>query len=167
MTTYRFGGEQLTGLAALLGVRAGLVALANRFCREAWGCATFDEEEALTDRFLSEFMARIAACFAREEELMAEYYYAAGEEHRAEHDAFTAQLYTLRRRHKLGEPAMSIEIFQAVRDWFLTHWEDADGRLFPFLERVAMFSTIDEGRLPAENENGRDLYGRAEASAVN
>ena len=167
MTTYRFGGERITGIAALLCLRAGLVSLANRFYREARSCTTFDEEEELTDRFLSQFMEKITACFAWEEELMTECYYAAGEDHREEHGEFTARLYALRRRHMLGEPAMAIEIFQEVRDWFLTHWEDADGRLFPFLDRTTMFCAAEAGGPDPETEKDRNYCGPAEAFLVN
>jgi hemerythrin len=136
MTTYRFGGETAMGMAALANRRAGLVSLANRFYRQARDCHSFDEEEELTSRFLSKFMEGIFGCFACEEELMAATYYPDREDHRQEHDDFIEQLYALRRRHKLGEPVMAIEIFFAVRDWFLDHWEYADGRLLPYLDRT-------------------------------
>lgn len=165
MTTYRFGGD-FTGIAALLCLRASLVSLANRFYREARNCSTFDEEEELTGRFMSQFMEKIAACFTREEELMSDYYYADSEDHREEHDDFTARLYALRRRHKLGEPAMSIEIFQEVREWFLGHWEDADGRLFPFLDRAALFASSGAGAATG-NSKDRSLYGPVKVSAAN
>jgi hemerythrin-like metal-binding protein len=139
MTTYIFGGETVTGVAALNGMRAGLVSMANRFYRQALDCQTFDEDEELTSGFLSRFMDGMASCFACEEELMAESFYPDREEHQQEHDDFIDKLYAVRRRHKLGEPAMALEIFQEVREWFLSHWEYADGRLLPFLDRTEMF----------------------------
>jgi hemerythrin len=165
MTTYRFGGERLTGIAALLGQRAGLVSLANRFYREARDCSTLDAEDELTSRFLCQFMERIAACFAREEELMSETFYRDGEDLKEEHGDFTARLYALRRRHKLGEPAMAIEIFQEVREWFLTHWEDADGRLFPYLDRVVMLGAVSTGG-PTTVGDDRGLYGSAKVTVA-
>ncbi|HWQ61286.1 MAG TPA: hemerythrin family protein [Negativicutes bacterium] len=165
MTTYRFGGERLTGIAALLGLRAGLVSLANLFYREARDCSTFYEEDELTSRFLSQFMEGSAACFACEEELMSETFYRDSEDHKDEHGDFTARLYALRRRHKLGEPAMAIEIFQEVREWFLTHWEDADGRLFPYLDRVVMLGAVSTGGPTAVGDD-RGRYGSAEVTAA-
>lgn len=167
MTTYRFGGDTVTGIAALNDKRAGLVSLANRFYRKALDCQTFDEEEELTSRFISQFMQEIAVCFACEEEMMAACYYSDREDHQQEHDEFTARLYALRRRHKLGEPAMSIEIFQEIREWFLSHWEYADGRLFPFFDRIAMFSAMSSGNGAAVPAGSRDVYGPAETSPVN
>lgn len=142
MTTYRFGGETVTGGAALSGMRAGLVNMANRFYRQAYECQTFEEEEELTGSFLSRFMEGMTSCIACEEEMMAESFYPDREEHQQEHDDFIDRLYAVRRRHKLGEPAMAFEIFQEVREWFLSHWDYADGRLLPFLDPTEMFRTV-------------------------
>lgn len=138
MTTCRWGGDTDTGLTGLFGVRAGLISLANGFYRRAMDCQTFEAEYDLTSEFLGEFMARVAEYFRREEELMATYRYPYTEEHIEEHEAFTARLYSLRRRHKRGEPAMSVEIFQAVRDWAGSHVEEEDAVRDRYLERVAL-----------------------------
>ena len=138
MTTFRFGGDRAEGLASLQSQRSGLIRLANGFYRQALVCGTFDAEYDLTSEFLRVFMARIADCFNDEEEMMAECRYPYREEHREEHEAFTAVLYALRRRHKRGGPAMSVEIFQVIREWAESHGDDADDSRDCYLARVVL-----------------------------
>lgn len=167
MTTYRFGGKTVTGVAALNGMRDSLVSLANHYYRQARDCQTFDEEEALTSWFLSRFMDGIAACFAYEEEMMTASFYPDREDHQQEHDGFIDRLYAVRRRHKLGEPAMAFEIFHEIREWFLSHGEFADGRLWSFLERTEMFRVLSCDNAPSGSPGKAVMYGQAEVSSAN
>ncbi len=166
MTTFRLGGETVTGVAALYGMRNRLVNMANRFYRQALDCQSFDEEEELTSSFLSSFMEGMAACLACEEEMMAESFYPDREEHQQEHDDFIGKLYAVRRRHKLGEPAMAFEIFHEVREWFLSHWEYADGRLLPFLDRTEMFRASGFAGAASGPAGKTAAYASAEPSHV-
>ncbi|MDR7868481.1 MAG: hemerythrin family protein [Sporomusaceae bacterium] len=167
MTTYIFGGENVTGVAVLNGMRAGLVDLANRFYRQALDCQTFDEQEELTSGFLRMFMDGMAECLACEEEMMAESFYPDREEHQQEHDDFIDKLYAMRRRHKLGESAMAVEIFHEVREWFLSHWEYADGRLLLFLDRTEMFRAVGAASVAPGPAGKTAMYAPVEPSHVN
>lgn len=71
--------------------------------------------------------------FEFEEALMEESGYPGYESHRAIHDELTEQVVDLERRYLAGNTAISLSLFNFLKEWLVSHIADEDRRLVEFL----------------------------------
>ena len=81
--------------------------------------------------------------FAAEESLMARYGYTGDHEHQENHRALAHSLAQLVERAKTGEPLVSLQTMNFLRQWLYGHIDDVDRQFADFLKAKGITSVHD------------------------
>jgi hemerythrin len=71
--------------------------------------------------------------FAAEERLMTAHAYPGYGRHKAEHDALTKQVVDLQGQYQAGQPVLTIEVMNFLKDWLSKHILEVDKQLGAYL----------------------------------
>jgi hemerythrin len=86
---------------------------------------------------LGKLIAYTKTHFAKEERLMQAHHYPDYPEHKAAHDALTAQVIEFQREFDTGRIGMTVDLLQFLKDWLRNHIGQTDRRFAAFLRKKA------------------------------
>jgi len=86
---------------------------------------------------LAKLVAYTKTHFADEERLMLAQHYPEYAEHKASHDALTAQVLEFQKEFRTGRIGMTVDLLQFLKDWLRNHIGQTDRRFGSFLKKKA------------------------------
>lgn len=112
-----------------------LIQLFNDVYEKVFNCEDIGEERILTQQTLHDLAQYINYHFAAEEELMIRFAYPQYQEHKQQHDYYTAEVRKLEAEHEKGGVALSFTAFMLLKDWITNHIVTADKKYGEFFHK--------------------------------
>lgn len=98
-----------------------LISLCNELYEKVFECEDLDEERALTQEILHQFVVYINYHFRAEEELMVKLGYPNYQEHKQKHDECIKEVEKIETEHREGGVALSFTAFMFLKEWISIH----------------------------------------------
>ncbi len=136
MGVFSWDNSLSVGIDIIDGQHMKMVDMINNFYDEIHRIYT-GESKATLNELRSELIQNMIdyarVHFRTEEEYFEEYNYPDYEEHKKEHDEFTAKVVDLKERFDKGRLILSTEITDFLKDWVIKHIKETDQKYSEFL----------------------------------
>ncbi|MCB2188711.1 MAG: bacteriohemerythrin [Deltaproteobacteria bacterium] len=118
-----------TGIAQIDREHKKLVGLVN----ELYDAMKAGAGNQALGKVLTGLTAYTKTHFATEEKLMSQHAYPAFLAHKAEHDKLTAQVVELGEKFQAGNPVLTVQVANFLKEWLSKHILSTDQKYAPFL----------------------------------
>jgi hemerythrin len=105
--------------------------------RELYAAMSAGQGKMAVGRILDRLVQYTIVHFAHEERLMKQHNYPNFLEHKAEHDALTAQVVAFQESFNAGQVTMAVQVLNFLKDWLENHIKGSDAAYAPCLTGIA------------------------------
>ncbi len=105
---------------------------------ELYAAMSAGQGKAVLAKTLDRLVQYTASHFAHEERLMGQHGYPDLAAHKAAHDALTKKVLQFQANFESGNAIMTVDLFEFLNDWLVTHIQGTDRKYVPFMVQKAV-----------------------------